>query len=99
MSDPSGILQFADKPEAAPVMHFGGPWTIELQRTAALRPNRESTVYLALATPGLGAGTKVLTGFEKLVPQGLSPKAEFTFPVAKPGTAPVTAAYDFKGRC
>jgi hypothetical protein len=78
-SDPTGILQFAARPEDSPVIHFGGPWVIALAQKPTLRINRPIDVYLALTTPGLGPGTEVLTGYEGVVPKQLHPKAEFTF--------------------
>jgi hypothetical protein len=99
LSDPNGILQFADRPENAPVVHFGGPWTITFNIKPTFRLNREAQVYLALATPGLGPGTCILTAYDKLVPEGLRPIAECIFPAAMPGGAPVKAVYELKGRC
>lgn len=29
-SDTNGLLQFADRPQDAPILHFGGPWTMGL---------------------------------------------------------------------
>jgi hypothetical protein len=99
MSDDNGILQFADRPENAPVVHFGGPWTIAVNIKPTLRINREAELYLALATAGLGPGTCVLTAYDKLVPEGLRPRAEITFPAAMTGGALVKASYELKGRC
>jgi hypothetical protein len=98
ISDLNGVLQFAHTPEQAPVIHFAGPWTIALQLKHPLRLNREAEVYLALTTPGLGPGTRVLTGYE-LVPENLTPKLEFVFPAAKPGDVPPKVVYELRGRC
>jgi hypothetical protein len=97
--DTTGVLQFADRPEDAPVMHFAGPFTIVVQQKATLRINRDAQVYAALATPGVGAGSRVLTAYEDLVPTGLAPEVVVTFAPQKPGASPLTVHYDLKGRC
>ena len=42
-----GVLQFADKPQGAPIVHFGGPWQISLFGRHRL------TIGLAATTPTL----------------------------------------------
>jgi hypothetical protein len=73
----TAFCSFADRPENAPVVRFGGPWTIAVNIKPTFRINREAELYLALATAGLGPGTCVLTAYDKLVPEGLRPRAEW----------------------
>jgi hypothetical protein len=98
-SDLDGALQFADRPEDAPVLHFGGPWTVALYGRPTFRVNREMEMYLALGTPGRGKGTFVYSGYEGLIPPGAYPRAEITFPGRKPGDPAVKVVYELKGRC
>jgi hypothetical protein len=97
--NPDGWLQFADRPQDAPVLHFGGPWTITLYSRPTLRLNREVEMYLGVGTPGRGQGTFVFIGYEGAVPADLFPRAEITFPPRRPGDAPVKAVYELKERC
>lgn len=98
-SDPDGDLQFSDRPQDAPVMHFGGPWTIALDNRTTFRVNREMPLYLVVGTPGRGNGTFVSTAYEGVVPPNVYPKAEITFPAQKPGEPPVKLLFEIKGRC
>ena len=42
LDDRSGLLQFADRPRDAPVVHFGGPWSLTLVGKPALTRGSES---------------------------------------------------------
>ena len=79
-SDLNGDLQFSDRSQDAPVLHFGGPWTIALSDRPTFRVNREMELYLVLGTPGRGKGTFVSTAYEGVVPPGVYPRAEVAFP-------------------
>jgi hypothetical protein len=98
-SDLDGELQFSDRPQDAPVLHFGGPWTISLYDRPTFRVNRELEMYLALGTPGRGKGTFVWTAYEGVIPPDVSPTAEIAFPASKPGEPAVKVVYPLKGRC
>jgi hypothetical protein len=98
-SDFNGDLQFADQPRGAPILHFGGPWTIALYERPTFRVGREMEMYLALGTPGRGKGTFVSTAYEGVIPRGVYPRAEIAFPAAKPGEAAVKVLYELNGRC
>jgi len=55
--DAHGVLKFAEKPQDAPVMHFGGPWEISLFGSHRLTIDRETDGPLkrpALALPRSG---------------------------------------------
>lgn len=98
-ADSNGLLQFSDRPQDAPVMHFGGPWTIALYDRPTFRVNREMELYLVLGTPGRGQGTFVSTAYEGVIPPHAHAKAEIAFPASNPGDPPVKVVYPLKGRC
>jgi hypothetical protein len=92
-------LQFADRPEDAPIIHFGGPWTLSLYQQRILWLDRTSKLDLVFGTPGLGAGSFAYVGYEGVVPDNLAPRVEITFQPRKPGEPPVIAGYELKERC
>lgn len=96
---PDGELQFADRPHDAPVLHFGGPWRIDLSGGQTFRVNREMEMYLVLVTPGRGKGTFVFTAYEGVIPANTYPRAEITFPAKKPGDPAVKVICELKERC
>ena len=83
----------------APVVPFGGPWSLTLVGRPALTRGRESELPLAFGTPALGAGTFAFVYYEGVVPAGAFPVADITFPAAKPGQEPHQARYPLKERC
>ena len=98
-SDANGLLQFADRPQDAPIIHFGGSWTMGLYRPTSLWLNRTNNLDLVFGTPGLGAGSFAWVGYEGVVPDNLAPRVEIAFPSRKPGEPPVIASYELKERC
>jgi hypothetical protein len=97
--DASGLLQFADRPQDAPVIHFGGPWAMGLYQQATLWLDRTNDLGLVFGTPGLGPGTFAYVGHEGVVPDDPAPRVEITFPPREPGGPPVRAGYELKQRC
>ncbi len=97
IGDVHGLLDFSPQITDAPILHFGGPWQITLSGKSRLRIGRNYELYLDLGTPGLGPGATVSTAYDRVIPPGIRPRAEFTFPSSNGET--VTAAYDFKRRC
>jgi len=97
--DTHGILSFADKPEDAPIVHFGGPWQIQCHRLNRLMVGREDDLYLSLGTPGLGEGTTAHLLYEGTVPENIYPRVEITYPPAKAGEPPLKRLYELKERC
>ncbi len=93
--DAHGLLVFADTPAEAPIIHFGGLWEITLFGTSTLTVGRQKEVYLGLGTPGLGPGTTAFAAYQNLVPDGLFPKLEITFP----GETETTVEYVLQQRC
>jgi len=97
-ADSRGLLQFAHRPEEAPVIHFGGPWSIEA-RTSSLTIGATSEFSLRFGTPGLGSGSFASVFYEGVVPESVFPELEFTFPGMDPGAKPMTRRYVLKYRC
>ena len=99
LDDRSGLLQFADRPRDAPVLHVGGPWSLTVVGKPALIRGSESDLPLAFGTPGSGAGTFAYVDYEGVVPARMFPVAAITFPAAKPGQKPLQARYVLQERC
>jgi hypothetical protein len=97
--DVSGLLRFGNTPGEAPILHFGGPWQITLQRQPGLTVGREKELYLGIATPGLGPGTLAFIGYEGVVPEKAFPKVEITYPPKQAGDTPAKELYEIKDRC
>jgi hypothetical protein len=97
--DPRGLFVFADKPQDAPVIHFGGPWQIQCRRSDRLMVGQEAELTLSLATPGLGAGTTAYLLYDGTVPENVHPCVEITYPPVKLGESPLKRLYELKERC
>lgn len=97
--DVQGFLKFADKPENAPILHFGGPWQLTIFGRGRLKVGRTADVVLGIGTPGLGPGTTAYVGYEGVIPENVRPTVEIKFPPVRPGGAPVRELYELKGRC
>jgi hypothetical protein len=102
--DRRGVLAFADRPQDAPVVHFGGPLTLYLRpgekvlrgqgpEAAEVYTGAETAFWLG--TPGLGAGTFAVMKHD-LVPTDAHPVMEIGFPVKAPGGPRVTGKYVLK---
>jgi hypothetical protein len=86
-------LVFANRPQDAPVVHFGGPLTLDIEpREKFSRGGDSEKVSFRLGTLGLGPGTFALMGLA-LVPEDVHPVAEVRFPPGKPGEKEVTRKY------
>jgi len=99
LADANGALQFAGTPREAPVIHFGGPWQITLWERVKLMADCEYDIFLAIGTPGLGAGTTAFISYSPLVPEKLNPTIEIEYPSAKPGDPPLRVLHELKERC
>jgi hypothetical protein len=97
--DASGFLRFADAAGDAPLINFGGPWQITLSEPLPLTIGRQVDAYLAVGTPGIGAGTTAFVGYEELIPPGLAPRIEVTFPPTSPDAAPYKELFELRHRC
>jgi hypothetical protein len=57
MADADGVLQFAARPDDAPILHFGGPWEVRPYVAQKFVLGREDEFTAVIGTPGLGPGT------------------------------------------
>jgi hypothetical protein len=98
--DLTGVLQFADTPAKAPVVHLGGPLQVTFfAERPTLRIGRENELVLVVGTPGIGPGTFAMVRYQDTIPESAKPVAEITYPPAKPGLPPVRQKYEIKDRC
>jgi hypothetical protein len=97
--DNQGFLAFSDRPQGAPILHFGGPLTLRMNPGDKLRRGAEPPdTTLLLGTIGLGAGAFVTMSYD-LVPKDVRPVVDVRFPAKQPGQQPVTRKYVLKERC
>src|SRR5262249_31115113 len=98
-AEANGILQFADKPADAPIIHFGGPWSILLLVKHTLNINRQTDMYFGIGTPGVGPGSTSWIDYDGVVPEKVYPTIEITFPSKGAGASPVRKRYEITHRC
>jgi hypothetical protein len=97
--DAGGQLAFADRPQNAPVLHFGGPLSLRVNPTDKLRRGMNpEQISLCLGTPGLGPGTFVNMCYD-LVPKDVYPSIDVQFPAKEPRGKSLTRNYVLKERC
>jgi hypothetical protein len=97
--DGLGFLLFAPKAADAPVIHFGGPWTLGLQDiNQRIVIGKPKDLQIGVGTPGVGPGTFAFAIYRDLIPADVYPVADIAFP-AKVGGPPVTARTVLKRRC
>jgi hypothetical protein len=97
--DGHGQLAFADPPQAAPVVHFGGPLTLRVSPSDKLRQgNSPGQMTLYLGSPGLGPGAFATMCYD-LVPKDVYPVIQIQFPAKEPGQKSVARKYVLKERC
>jgi hypothetical protein len=101
LADVHGLLRFGDQPGNAPIIPLGGPLQITVCAYGKIKMTigREAECYLAVGTPGLGAGTTAYVAYQKLIPEGAHPRADFTYPPGKEGDKPLTQSLELKRRC
>ena len=98
--DLNGVLQLAEKPADAPVVHFGGPLEITFYAELPnLRVGRDNEMVLVVGTPGIGPGTFAMLAYQDTIPETAKPVAEITYQPAKPGEPPVKEKFEIKERC
>jgi hypothetical protein len=97
--DVHGFLRFADKPQDAPVVHFGGPWQVTLFERPEVLTGREADIYLAVGTPGRGPGTSAYVNYEGVIPPTAYPKVQISYPPKVAGEPPLRELYELKQRC
>jgi hypothetical protein len=98
-TDVNGVLQFAKRPQDAPVLHFGGPWQVTLFGRHQLKIGRETDVVLGVGSAGVGPGTTAWIDYEDLIPEDKFPTLEIVYPPKRPGEPPLREHYELKHRC
>jgi hypothetical protein len=98
--DGAGFLQFADRPQDAPIVHFRGPLQMGLYspQRLVLGPEPEDLKAL-VGMVGLGKGTFASIPFGGLIAEEAKPVAEVEFSPAVPGSASPLARYTLPHRC
>jgi hypothetical protein len=98
--DGAGFLQFADRPEAAPVVHFRGPLQMGLHAPQRLLLGAEGCeLTTVVGTPGLGNGTFASVAYDGLITAGAAPVAEIAFPATASDSPLSPARYTLPHRC
>jgi len=98
--DPRGCLLFAPRPQDAPVVHFNGLWTLDLQdMKQKLTPGKEVMLQIGVGTPGDGPGTFAFVMYPDTIPADVYPVAEVTFPPRAGGDRPPAEKFVLKQRC
>ncbi len=82
-----GRLQFGERPQDAPVVHFAGPLGVRL-RTKVLSRGTADELWAALGTPGLGPGTFAAIFDDKLYLQ-TELVGQIEFPAKDAGAEPI----------
>jgi hypothetical protein len=97
-ADGAGYLQFADRPQDAPIIHIRGPMEMGLNGPQRLLTSGEGNLEVVIGSPGLGKGTFASVGYGGLITEGTSPVAEVVFPSPSAGSLP-PARYVLPHRC
>jgi hypothetical protein len=98
-ADVNGVLQFGDRPQDAPVIHFGGPWQATLYGRQQLMRGRDTELFVAVGTAGIGPGTTAYLAHAGVVPENARPSVEVSYAPNKPGETPLRERYELKHRC
>jgi hypothetical protein len=97
--DSTGVLQFAERPQDAPILHFGGPWQITLCGQHQLMIDRDTDVVLGVGSPGLGAGSFTWVDYENVIPKDKFPTLDIVYPPKHPGETLLREHHELKQRC
>jgi hypothetical protein len=96
--DGAGFLQFAERPEHAPIVHFRGQMRMGLHSPQRLVLGAKGGDLLTVVgTPGLGKGTFASVRYDGLISAGPGPTAEIEFPSPASPLSPVR--YTLPHRC
>jgi hypothetical protein len=100
VQDSRGWLQFASRPEEAPLVHFGGPWQITFYDKEEWQVGRnKQEADFAVGTPGIGSGSTAFVEYQGIVPPELKPKLKVAYPSAIEGQPPIERTYELGKRC
>jgi hypothetical protein len=96
-------LQFADRAEDAPIVHFNGPLTLNLVEHPTCE-SRDEAFQVEIGTPGLGKGSfaaietfdtrtwlHLCSDRRTVIPKDIHPWAEIESPNRQPGGKPIKA--------
>jgi hypothetical protein len=97
--DGTGVLQFSERPQDAPIVHFGGPWQVTLFSKHQLTIDRDTDVVLGVGSHGVGPGTWTWIEYENVIPADTFPTLDIVYPPKRPGEAPLREHYELKKRC
>jgi hypothetical protein len=97
--DSTGVLQFAERPQDAPILHFGGPWQVTLFGKHRLTIDREADVVLGVGSPGVGPGSTTWIDYEGVIPENIYPTLEVVYLPKRPSDPPLREHYELKQRC
>jgi hypothetical protein len=98
-NDSNGYLRFSPSPQTAPVIHLGGPVTIDLLCPQELQKGEKpSDLMVMIGTPGEGAGTFASINYGGVVSDTAQPTAEIEFP-ALPGEKAIVQTVPLPHRC
>ena len=97
--DDGGVLQFADRPAEAPILHFGGPWQVALFGEHKLSVGRETDIRLGVGSPGVGPGSMTWIDYEGVIPADKYPTLDIAYAARGAGDAPLHEHYELKMRC
>jgi hypothetical protein len=97
-----GIVQFADRPEVAPLLHFDGRLTMGSPDTQVLgRGDTGSQInaWIATPSPATQRGATVYLDHSQGVPSDIHPIATIEFPSQDPKGRPITITVVLNERC
>ncbi len=97
--DREGTLEFALKPEAAPVVHFNGPLQMNLTSNTPLTRNAKgSRLNGCIGTPGIGPGTFAVVPYDE-VPEDAHPQVKIHFRHSQKQTSSIQQEIALEHRC
>jgi hypothetical protein len=98
-NDNNGYLRFSSRPQTAPVIHLGGPMTVDLLCPQELhKGEKPSDLMVMVGTPGDGPGTFASINYGGVVSDTAQPSAEIEFPAA-PGAKAIVRTIALPHRC
>jgi hypothetical protein len=97
--DAHGILQFASDFAEAPVIHFGGAWSMTTYGKPVMIAGERNELTVSFGTPGSGAGTFAYAAYEGLVPDTALPVVDLVFPARRAGAEPAKVHGILEARC
>ena len=99
-----GSVQFADRPQDAPLLHFDGPLTMgftDPDKQTLARGDAGSQINAWIGTPGPGKekGAVVFLDHSKGVPSDIHPVVSIEFPSKDPNGKPIKITAGLMQRC